>query len=464
MSAAAPYPDDRTREVPHSVEMEQSVLGALLLDNAAIDRIGELRAGHFYRAEHRTIFESILKLIIGHRTADMMTVADDLTVTGKIGAAGGLPYLNALVQSTPGSANVTRYAGIVIERWKRRGLLAATDEVRALVFERKGRDASEIVSEAQAKFEALAGSHPDGPKFISEYLLPVVEEIDDQSDGVLPNVIATGFRDLDRKLDGGMNAGELIVLAGRPSMGKTALAFGIGAHVARKVGTVLMFSLEMPGKQLTQRSLARDGRIPMPHIKNGALMTKTDFENLAKAVDNHTHLPMLIDESAALSLAEITSRSRAVKRQHGLSLVIVDYIGLMTGGDGENRTQQVGSFSRGLKGLAKRLDVPVITLSQLNRGVENRTDKRPTMADLRESGDIEQDADLILMLYRDEVYNPDSPDRGTAEVIIAKQRNGEIGTTRLAYVGEHTKFADLAPGYLPVPRSKPQQSSRGFDE
>jgi replicative DNA helicase len=456
--------DDRTRETPYSVEMEQSVLGALMLDNTAIDRIGELHAGHFYRAEHRTIFETIAKLIAGNHTADMLTVAEDLTATGKIAATGGLPYLNALVQNTPGSANVTRYAGIVIDRWTLRGLLAATDEVRALVLGRNGRDAAEIVTEAQAKFELLAESRAGGPKFIGEYLPPVVEEIGDQSHGVLPNVIATGFRDLDRKLDGGMNAGELIVMAGRPSMGKTALAVGIGAHVARKVGTVLVFSLEMPGRQLTQRSLARDGRIPMPHIKNGMLMTNTDFENLAKATEGLAALPMLIDETPSLPLAEITSRSRAAKRQHGLSLIIVDYIGLVTGGEGENRTQQVGSFSRGLKALAKRLDVPVIALSQLNRGVENRPDKRPSMADLRESGDIEQDADLILMLYRDEVYYPDSPDRGTAEIIIAKQRNGETGMTRLAYIGAHTMFADLAPGYVPVPRSKPQQSSRGFDE
>ncbi|MDR6409738.1 UNVERIFIED_ORG: replicative DNA helicase [Burkholderia sp. 1595] len=460
----APDHDDRTREVPHSIEMEQSVLGALLLDNAAIDRVGDLHAGHFYRAEHRTLFETILKLIAGNRTADMLTVFERLQASGKAGQVGGLAYLNALAQNTPGSANITRYAGIVIDRWTLRGLLAAADEVRALVFERRGRDVSEIVSEAQAKFEPLAESRAGGPKFIGEYLPPVVEEIDEQSRGVLPSVIATGFRDLDRKLDGGMNAGELIVMAGRPSMGKTALAIGIGANVARKVGTVLVFSLEMPGRQLTQRSLAREGRIAMPHIKNGALMTKTDFENLTKATEGLAALPMLIDESAALSVAEITSRSRAVKRQHGLSLVIVDYIGLMTGGDGENRTQQVGSFSRGLKGLAKRLGVPVIALSQLNRGVENRTDKRPIMADLRESGDIEQDADLILMLYRDEVYYPDSPDRGTAEIIVAKQRNGEVGMTRLAYIGAHTMFADLAPGYLPVPRNKPQQSSRGFDE
>lgn len=463
MTAPEQYFEDRAYEAPHSIEMEQSVLGALLLDNHAFDRLGELRAQHFYRAEHRTIFESIVRLIVSGRTADAITVADDLVTAGQIDATGGLPYLNALAQNTPGSANVSRYAEIVINRWKMRGLLAAAEEVRAMVLEPKGRSISEIITQAQAKFEPLAESRPDGPKFIHEYLLPVVEEIDAQAHGEPSKVICTGFRDLDYKLDGGMSAGELIVVAGRPAMGKTALALGIGAHVARQVGTVLVFSMEMPGRQLTQRSLARDGRIPLSRVKNGATMTDTDFESLAKAVNDLAELPMLIDESDGLSLAEITSRSRAVKRQHGLSLIIVDYLGLMSGSEGESRTQQVGSFSRGLKGLAKRLGVPVIALSQLNRGVENRPNKRPTMADLRDSGEIEQDADAILLVYRDEVYDPCSEHRGTAEIIIGKQRNGETGVVRLAYLGEHTMFANLAPGYLPAPRIKPQQS-RGFGD
>ncbi|CAJ4869193.1 replicative DNA helicase [Burkholderia pseudomallei] len=463
MNAASPYREDRTREIPHSVEAEQSVLGALMLDNAAIDRIGGLRADHFYRAEHRAIFESVTRLVVVGRTADVITVAEELKTTGRIQATGGLSYLNALVQNTPGSANVTRYAEIVIDRWKLRGLLTAADEVRALVFERKGRAVSDLISEAQTKFELLAESRSDGPKFVNEYLVPVVEEIDARARGEPSKVIPTGFRDLDDALDGGMNAGELIVIAGRPGMGKSALALGVGANVAHRGNTVLVFSLEMPGRQLTQRGLAREGRIALPRLKDGAKMTDSDFANLTKAVNRLAVMPMLIDESDGLSLTEITSRCRAVKRRHGLSLVIVDYIGLMSGGEGESRTQQVGSFTRGLKGLAKRLGVPVIALSQLNRGVEGRPNKRPTMADLRDSGEIEQDADAILLLYRDEVYDPNSAYRGTAEIIIGKQRNGETGMARLAYVGEHTMFADLAQGYLPAPRSKPQQS-RGFDD
>ncbi|RQR26928.1 replicative DNA helicase [Burkholderia sp. Bp9143] len=463
MSAIDPYLEDPMREVPHSIEMEQSVLGALLLDNAAIDDLQELQAKHFYRAEHRTIFEVISKLIVGNRSADILTVAEELRAVGRIESTGGLPYLNTLAQNTPGSANVRRYAEIVVERWKLRGILAAIDEVRALVFERRGRVAPDIIAEAQAKFESLAESRSDGPRFISEYLLPVVEEIDSQARGEPSKVIATGLHSVDERLNGGMSAGELIVIAGRPGMGKTALVIGVGAYVARHVGTVLMFSMEMPGCQLTQRSLARDGGIPMPHIRNGADMTEADFAGLARAAHDLANLPMLIDESAGLSLTEITSRSLAVKRRHGLSLIIVDYIGLMSGGSGESRTQQIGSFTRGLKSLAKRLSVPVIALSQLNRGVETRPNKRPSMADLRDSGEIEQDADVILLLYRDEAYDSDSPYRGTAEIIVAKQRNGETGMTRLAFIGELAKFADLAPGYVPAPRNRPQHP-RGFDE
>jgi len=447
---------------PQAIEMEQAILGALLVENDALDRIGELREEHFYRYDHRLIFNAITGLILSSKRADALTVLEWGVSAGKDREIGGLVYLNRLAQNSLGASNIARYSEMVTERWKLRGVIATGDEMGGEALTPRGKSANEIIERGQAKLEKLSESRTAGPKFIGEYLASLVEEIDDQAHGVLPSVIATGFHDLDKKLDGGLNPGELIVLAGRPSMGKTALAVGIGSHVARKGGTVLLFSLEMPGKQLTQRSLARDGRIPLPHIKNGALMTESDFENLTKATESLLNLPILIDESAALSVAEITSRSRAVKRQHGLSLIVVDYLGLMSG-PGENRTQQVGSFSRGLKGVAKQLGVPVIALSQLNRGVETRTDKRPTMSDLRESGDIEQDADVIMMLYRDEVYYPDSPDRGTAEIIISKHRNGEIGMTRLAFIGERTTFADLAPGYLPVPSSRPQRS-RGFND
>lgn len=462
MNAPDQFPGDQLREVPHSVEMEQSVLGALMNDNDAIDRIGELRGEHFYRFEHRKIFESIQRLVISGRTADMMTVFENLSATGNIESTGGLPYLNKLCDSTPGTSNVARYAQIVVDRWRLRGILATADEIGSLVYQRNGMEVSEIVALAQSKFEPLAESRANEPKFISDYLSPVVEEIDAQHQGAPSTAIALGFRDLDFKLDGGINDGDLVIVAGRPSMGKTAFAMAVSMYVAAHQGVVLVFSMEMPGKQLTQRGISLVGGIPMPRVKNGSKMTDEDWPRLTTAVSDLANLPLMLDESAGLSLAEITSRSRAVKRKHGLKMVVVDYLQLMTGGEGEGRTQQVGSYSRGLKSLAKNLGVPVMALAQLNRGLEARPNKRPVMSDLRDSGEIEQDADTILFLYRDEVYHPDSPDAGTAEIIIGKQRNGALGVAHLAFIGEQAKFGDLAGGYIPVPRSRPKQQ-RGFE-
>jgi replicative DNA helicase len=451
------------RTPPHSVEMEQSVLGALLLNNDAIDMVGGLRAEHFYRYEHRVLFETIQKMIVGGRTADVVTVYEFLQTAGHLDRTGGLPYLNSLVNNTPGSANVARYAQIVIDRATLRGILSAVDEIGSMAYNRNGMEVSEIVALAQSKFEPLAESRSSEPKFIGAYLTPVVEEIDAQHQGAPLTAIPLGFRDLDFKLDGGVNDGDLVIIAGRPSMGKTAFAMAVAMYVAACGGTVLVFSMEMPGKQLTQRGISLKGGIPMPRVKNGAKMTDEDWPRLTNAVADLAELPLLLDESAGLTLAEITSRARAVKRKYGLKLVVVDYLQLMTGGEGDGRTQQVGSYSRGLKSLAKNLGVPVIALAQLNRGLEARPNKRPLMSDLRDSGEIEQDADTILFLYRDEVYYPDSPDAGTAEVIIGKQRNGALGVAHLAFIGEQAKFGDLAGGYIPVPRTKPRQS-RGFDE
>jgi replicative DNA helicase len=463
MNTPDPQFDDVARGIPQSIEAEQWVLGALLIDNDAIDRIGDLKAEHFYRYDHRLIFESISRLVLAAKAADVLTVFESLTSMGHADRFGGLSYLNALAQNTLGSASIRRYTEIVIDHWRLRGIIAAADRAAALVFERKGRQVSELVSEAQAMFEPLAETSSREPQFAYQELTPIVEEIDRQYHGGGSSAISTGFKDLDAKLDGGVNDGELVIVAGRPSMGKTAFAMNIGEHVTAAGGTVLVFSMEMPAKQLVQRALATTGSLALSKVRNGAKLVDGDWPKLTHAVQVMSELPLLIDDSPGLSLMEIVTRSRAVKRRHGLKMVIIDYIGLMTGGDGDSRTQQVGSYSRGLKGLAKQLGVPVIALAQLNRAVDGRPNKRPAMSDLRDSGEIEQDADTILFLYRDEVYHPDSQDRGTAEVIIAKQRNGEIGATRLAFIGEHSKFADLAPGYVPVPRTKPKQQ-RGFEE
>ncbi len=463
MNATDQYFEDGVRAVPQSIEAEQSVLGALMIDNDAIDRIGELRASDFFRYEHRIIFEAISKLIISGRTADVVTVFDRLSVDRTLDRTGGLPYLNSVVQSTPGAANIRRYAEIVIERAKLRQLLSAVDEIGAEVANPMGRSADELVAIAQSKFEPLADGRTDGPKFIGEYLTPVVQTIDSEYHGNTPTATSTGLSDLDFKLGGGMRGGDLIILAGRPSMGKTAMAMAIAEHVAANFGPALVDSLEMPGAQLTQRAIARQGDIALHRVRNGSQFTDSDWPKLTQVVGRLAELPLLVDEMSQMTLADIASRARAVKRKHGLKLLVVDYLQLMTGGPDERHDLRIASYSAGLKALAKQLDIPVIALSQLNRALEQRPNKRPIMADLRDSGAIEQDADTILFLYRDEVYHENTPDPGVAEIIIAKQRNGALGTAYASFVHEQAKFGDLAMGYVPTPRTAPSKS-RGFND
>lgn len=464
MNAPENFDEQGLRVPPHSIEMEQSVLGALMLKNDAFDVIMNLRAEHFYRYEHRVIFDAIAKLIVSNRPADVMTVYEALGASGKLDQTGGLKYLNSIVDSTPGAANIARYAQIVIDRAKMRQLICAADEVAAQVFHRNGKTVDELIAFAQEKFEPLSEDRAEGPQFLGPSLTRVVERLDREYHGEEPMAISTGLKDLDFKLGGGVNGGDLIILAGRPSMGKTALAMEIGEHVAIEYGLpVAVFSLEMPTDQLTRRALARHGNLPLQILRNGSRMSDAEWPKLTHAVQIVSELPLAIDDSAGLTLADIASRSRSLKRKHGLKMIIVDYLQLMTGGPDERHDLRIGSYSAGLKALAKQLDVPVIALSQLNRALEQRPNKRPIVADLRDSGAIEQDADTILFLYRDEVYNEDSPDKGVAEINIAKQRNGPTGTAYTAFIHEQARFANLAGGYIPTPRMKPRQS-RGFDE
>lgn len=464
MNAPDRFTEERGLAVPpQAIEAEQSVLGALLLDNDAIDRISELRPDQFYRFDHRIIFECITRMIMEGRRADVITVHEALGAAGQDAQVGGRSYLNELAQNVPGSAGIRRYAEFVIERAQLRGILCAVDEIGAMVHNRAGKTASEIIAEAQERFEPLAESRSFEPKEVGPILTGIVEEIDARYHGAELGAASTGLRDLDAKLGGGMRGAELIIVAGRPSMGKTALSMCIAGHVAQEIGPVLVFSLEMSGKSLHQRNIARIGSIPLPHILDGKKITDEDWPRLTYAVQKMSEMPMLVDDTSGLSMAEIASRSRAIKRRCGLRMIVVDYLGLMTGGTEERQDLKIAGYSAGLKGLAKQLDVPVVVLAQLNRGVEQRPNKRPTMADLRDSGAIEQDADVILMLYRDEVYNLDSPDKGTAELIIGKQRNGETGIVRLAFMGEYQKFADMAPGYVSAPRTAPEKVRRGFE-
>ncbi|WP_197337507.1 replicative DNA helicase [Ralstonia solanacearum] len=439
---------------PHSIEAEQSVLGGLLLDNAAWDRIADfINEFDFYRYDHRLIFHNIGKLISQAKPADVITVYEQLQAAGKAEEVGGLAYLNALAQNTPSAANIRRYAEIVRDRGVLRQLVTIADEISAGAFNPQGRDVRQLLDEAESKVFAIAEEGARGQKGFLEIqplLTQVVERIDELYHRDSQNDITgvpTGFVDLDR-MTSGMQGGDLIIVAGRPSMGKTAFSLNIGEHVAVEQGLpVAVFSMEMAGTQLAMRMLGSVGRLDQHRLRTGRLLDE-DWPRLTHAIQKMNDAQLFIDETPALNPMELRARSRRLARQCGqLGLIIIDYLQLMSGsGGGENRATEISEISRSLKGLAKELNCPVIALSQLNRSLEQRPNKRPVMSDLRESGAIEQDADVILFIYRDQVYNPDSQDKGTAEIIIGKQRNGPIGTVRLTFLGEYTKFDNFTGG------------------
>lgn len=443
---------DSLKVPPHSVEAEQSVLGGLLLDNSAWDRIADfLSQGDFYRYDHRIIYEHIGRLIASTRPADVVTVYEALSTAGKADDVGGLAYLNALAQNTPSAANIRRYAEIVRDRAVLRRLVSVADEISAEAFNPQGKEVSQLLDEAESKVFSIAEEGVRGTQGFLEIgplLTQVVERIDTLYHADNPNDVTgtpTGFVDLDR-MTSGMHGGELIIIAGRPSMGKTALAMNIGEYVAVEYGLpVAVFSMEMPGSQLVMRMLGSLGRLDQHRIRTGRL-TDEDWPKLTHAVQKMSEAQIFIDETAALNPMELRARARRLARQCGkLGLIVVDYLQLMNStSQGENRATEISEISRSLKSLAKELDVPVVALSQLNRSLEQRPNKRPVMSDLRESGAIEQDADVILFIYRDEVYNPDSPEKGSAEIIVGKQRNGPIGPVRLTFHGQYTKFDNFA--------------------
>lgn len=446
--------------VPHSIEAEQSILGALMLDNDAIDRVDGLGRDHFYRADHAAIYGVICELIISAQPADVVTVYERFAAKGQAEQIGGLSYLHSLVETTPSSANIRRYAETVRDKAVKRQLLTLAADVPQMVI---GSDAARIVVDrVQAKLEGLAQERVKSePIRASDDLSAYIDELQEAAEGKVKS-IPMGFDDLDEKLGGGLNGGELIVIAGRPSMGKTALAMSVARNVSHE-RSALVLSMEMPRSQLHQRNVAALGRIHMQHLRQPARMTDADWQGFTVAASKLSDMNLYLDDQPSLTLLEIRSKARTVKRKHGLDLLIVDYLGLMTGGSSENRNQEVGSYSRGLKALAKELNIPIIALAQLNRGLENRANRRPQMSDLRDSGEIEQDADTIMFLYRDEVYNPDSQAKGICEIVIAKQRQGETGMVPLAYLGEYTAFENLQRGYtVPVPKREPVKS-RGFD-
>jgi replicative DNA helicase len=445
----------RLRVPPHSIEAEQSVLGGLLLDNLAWDRAADLLGeSDFYRYEHRQIYATIAALVGASKPADVVTVHEHLQSLGRAADCGGQAYLNALAQSVPSAANIRRYAEIVRERAVLRKLIGASDEIATQAFNPQGTPVTQILDEAETRIFQIGeeGSRTkQGFIGIDKLVVELIDRVTELHENGAEEVtgVRTGFFDLDR-YTAGLQKGDLVVLAARPSMGKTAFALNIAEHVAvREELPVLVFSMEMGASQLALRMVGSLGRIDQQHLRTGALKDD-EWTRLTEAVDQLGKVSLFIDETPALNPAELRARARRMARQFGgtLGLIVVDYLQLMSGSSGsdENRATELGEISRGLKALAKELQCPVMALSQLNRSVESRNDKRPMMSDLRESGAIEQDADIIMFIYRDDYYDKASKKPGVAEIIIAKQRNGPVGMLELTFLKPLTRFDNLAVG------------------
>ena len=442
------------RVPPHSDEAEQSLLGGLLLDNHSWDRLGDiLQESDFYRDEHRKIFRQIKILIASNNPADVVTVAEALDTMGHSNATGGLAYLGELAANTPSSAHIQRYAEVVVERSILRRLVAAADEIASDTVNPQGRDAKTLLDEAERKiFEIAEAGDKNSQDFrhIDALLTEAITSIQTLCDRDNPSDVIgtpTGFIDLDR-LTSGLQPGDLIIVAGRPSMGKTAFALNIAENVAVHNGLpVAIFSMEMGGVQLAMRMLASVGRVDSQRIRTGRL-TDDEWSRLGLSLGKLHEAQIYIDESGGISPLQLRSKARRLSRQceKPLGLIVIDYIQLMNASrQSDNRAMEVSEISRAIKALAKELHVPIIALSQLSRKVEEREDKRPIMSDLRESGAIEQDADVIMFLFREEYYKRNEEQlRGLAECIISKQRNGPTDTVKLTFLKEYTRFETLA--------------------
>jgi replicative DNA helicase len=435
---------------PHSLEAEQSVIGGLMLDNGAWDQIADRVSGDdFYLYDHRVIFQAIGELAERNKPFDVVTLSDRLEQRKELSDTSVLAYLGTLAKDTPSAANIRAYADIVRERSVLRQLISVGTKITDSAFNPEGRDSKELLDSAEQKVFGIADRGARGRagfKSIKSLLKNTVERIDMLFERDNPITgLATGFSDFD-EMTSGLQGGDLVIIAGRPSMGKTSFAMNIAQYVAVKQRVaVAVFSMEMPGEQISMRMLSSLGRIDQHRLRTGKL-TEEDWPRLSSAVSMLTDVPFFVDDSAGLSPTDVRARARRLKREHDLQLIVIDYLQLMSiSGTSENRATEISEISRSLKGLAKELNVPVVALSQLNRSLEQRPNKRPVLSDLRESGAIEQDADLIAFIYRDEVYNEDSSDKGTAEIIVGKQRNGPIGTVRLTFLGQYTSFENFIP-------------------
>lgn len=454
---------------PHSVDAEQSLIGGLLIGgepawDAIADRVCE---ADFYRDDHRRIFRNIRALAEAGKEVDVLTVDEAIKAANESDQTGGLGYLGEIANNTPSAARVAAYADVVVDKARRRRLMAIAAEIDGMAG--SSASAQDAIEGAQRLLMDAADASRSGsePKHIAEVVGRAVTQIDARMDAGEVFGTPTGFADLDR-LTAGMHAGDLIIIAGRPSMGKTALALNVAENVALAGKAVLVFSLEMGDTQLAMRSLASIGGAAMSRVRSGS-MSEQEWDAITVAMGKLHKSKLWIDETAGLSAAGMLARARKIKRQHGLDLIVIDYLQLMTG-DGLNRNEQLGDITRRIKLMARSLGVPVILLSQLSRKVEERTDKRPMMSDLRESGAIEQDADAILMVYRDDYYNPDSPWKGLAELLLVKNRMGETGSIQLVFQGEFSRFRAADPQAIADANRRAHEATpvrrrnRGFED
>ena len=431
---------------PQNIEAEESILGGILLDPEAIGRVADLISPEaFYVKAHRDIYQAALVLYSQGKPTDLMTVTSWLADRGVLEKVGGTSKIAQLVDRTVSAVNIDRYAALVMDKYLRRQLIGAGNEIVDLGFD-TATELEMVLDRSEQKIFRLTQERPQqGLVPIADTLIQTFNEIENLHQEVALPGVASGFYDLDA-MTSGLQRSDLIILAGRPSMGKTALGLGIAANIAQQHQLpVAIFSLEMSKEQLSLRMLASETGIESNRLRSGRI-AQTDLEPLSDAIGTLSELPIFIDDTATLTVMQMRSQVRRLQAEKGgkLGLVLLDYLQLMEGSGSDNRVQELSRITRSLKGLAREIHAPIIALSQLSRGVEARTNKRPMMSDLRESGSIEQDADLVIMLYRDSYYNPDSPDRNVAEVIIAKHRNGPTGTIKLLFQAELTKFENLA--------------------
>jgi len=440
---------DSVRTPPYSLDAEQAVLGALMLSEQAYDKISDkVAADDFYRQDHRILYQAISSLKENRQPCDAVTLGDWLERNDQLDKAGGIGYVIEIANNTPGAANIVAYAAIVREKAILRQLMDAGTQIVDDVLEPEGRSSEELLQSAEkVVFDIGERGKRGRGTFVNvrDALTEAYRTIEHRysNKGTL-NGLDTGFADLNY-ITNGLQPGDLVIVAARPAMGKTSFAVNIAEHAAIQSGQpVAIFSMEMPVAQLAMRMISSLGRVDQKRLRNGDLLDE-DWPRVTSAITLLSSARLFIDDTGGLSPSELRARSRRLKREHGLGLIVIDYLQLMqVPGTRENRATEISEISRNLKALAKEMNVPVIALSQLNRSLEQRTDKRPLMADLRESGAIEQDADIILFIYRDDYYNQDSPKKNTAEIIIAKHRNGPTGTIDLWFRGQYTRFDSIA--------------------